>query len=229
MGAVLAAVLPGSVVALDLSFAPDLKSAGWRVHIPRGKDAAEFLVDDAGHLTVRASAQVAFLYTIVPDDPQPGQTLSWSWRVDQNFPGTDLSKPGSDDRPIAVHVYFTDQKTGLLKKLGRGMAAMFGVPVSGRAITYVWGGRRPARTMIPNPFMDDGEGVLVVQRSPILASNEKWIEETVDLAADYLAAFGGEPTPVSVVAISADTDDTGAKSLSQVRDLRLLGGLNEPR
>ena len=86
MGAVLAAALAGPTTALDLSFAPDLKSVGWRVHVPRGKGAAEFLVDDAGHLTVRANAQVAFLYTFIPDDPQPGLTLSWSWRVDQNLP-----------------------------------------------------------------------------------------------------------------------------------------------
>lgn len=229
MGMVVLAVLTAPAVALEFGFAPDLKTAGWRIHTPRGKQTAEFLVQSTGSLTVHADSQVAFLYTIVPDAGASEHTLRWSWRVDKGFPGTDLSARGADDRPIAVHVYFADDDVGLLRKLGRGMASVFGVPVSGRAITYVWGGRRPARAMIPNPFMDDGDGVLVVQQSSSSAPTGQWVEETVDLAADYRAAFGGEPSMVKVIAVSADTDDTGAKSRAQIRDLQLVDGLSALR
>lgn len=229
IGVLALALLTGPAIAMDLKFTPDLKSAGWRIHTPRGMQAAQFSVESTGSLTVRADSQVAFLYTLVPDAPLPGRTLSWSWRVDKDFPGTDLSKPGSDDRPLAVHVYFADQDAGLLKRMGRGMAAMFGVPVSGRAITYVWGGRRSVGTMIPNPFMDDGEGVLVIKQSPSITPTGQWIEEAVDLVADYETAFGGVPPAVSVIAVSADTDDTSAQSQAQIRDLRLGDRFSEPR
>ncbi|MBT6090297.1 MAG: DUF3047 domain-containing protein [Rhodospirillaceae bacterium] len=229
IGGLGAILIAGPAVALDLNFTPDLKSAGWRMHVPRGKQAAEFLIESTGSLTVQADSQVAFLYTFVPDDPLPGHTLRWSWRVDKDFPGTNLSDQGSDDRPLAVHVYFADQDAGLLKKMGRGMAAMFGVPVSGEAITYVWGGQRPVGTMIPNPFMDDGEGVLFIRQSPGFTATGQWVDETVDLAADYRAAFGGELSAVSVIAVSADTDDTGAQSQAQIRDLQLADSLIEPR
>lgn len=207
--------------ALDISFTPDLKSAGWQVHTPSGKSPALFNLQPDGSLSIEASEAVAFLYRFVPDEVKTSTTLSWSWRVNQDFPPTDLSQPGADDRPIAVHVYFSDQKAGLFKRMGRGFAGLFGVPVSGKAITYVWGGQSEPNTMMPNPFMKDGEGVLVIRQSSGVSAEDEWRYETVDLAADYRAAFGEDPAPVSVIGVSADTDDTGATALSQIRGLSL--------
>lgn len=206
---------------LDVPFGPNLKSAGWKVHVPSKKSAAVFSVEADESLTVTADQAVAFLYSFIPDDGKTSTVLSWEWQVMRDFAGTDLSEPGADDRPIAVHVYFSDQKAGLLKRLGSGLAGMFGVPVSGRALTYVWGGLQPPRSMMPNPFMKEGEGALVVLQASDPSVAQGWRSETVDLAADYRAAFGEEPPPLSVVAVSADTDDTGAVSRAQIRGLSL--------
>lgn len=210
--------------ALDLAFKPDLKAADWKLHTPSGKTAARFTVEEDGSLTVSASQAVAFLYRFVPNEGQQATSLTWDWRVTKDFAGADLSQPGADDRPIAVHVYFSDQKPGLLKRMGRGLAGLFGVPVSGRAITYVWGGQQSPETMMANPFMKDGEGVLMIRQSSMAANPEAWKSEVVDLAADYRAAFGEAPSPVSVIAVSADTDDTGAVAVSQIRSLTLTPG-----
>lgn len=212
--------------ALELVFTPDLKTADWKLHTPSGQTAAQFTVEEDGSLTVAASHAVAFLYCFVPDEGKTAASLSWEWRVTEDFAGTDLSQPGADDRPVAVHVYFTDQKPGLLKRMGRGLASLFGVPVSGRAITYVWGGRQPPGTMIANPFMKTGEGVLIIRQPsmPADADAGAWKRETVDLTADYRAAFGEAPSPVSVIAVSADTDDTGASAVAQIRNLALTPG-----
>lgn len=105
--------------------------------------------------------------------------------------------------------------------MGRGFAGLFGVPVSGKAITYVWGGQQPRGTMMPNPFMKEGEGVLVIRQSSTVSSDDSWTYETVDLAADYQAAFGEVLAPVSVIGVSADTDDTGGSAVSQIKDVSL--------
>ncbi len=206
----------------ELGFKPDLKSAGWKTHTPRGKAAAQFEVLDDGSLKITARQAVAFLYRFIPKAEGVSGSLSWDWRIDQSFLATNLSTPGQDDRPLAIHVYFTDQDAGVLQRLGSGLAGLFGVPVSGRAITYIWGGQHPDGMMLPNPFMEDGDGVLVIRRSGLQNITGEWVTETVDLAADYQSAFGEAAPPVSVVAVSADTDDTGATSQALVRNLRLI-------
>lgn len=210
------------VEAQDLQFKPDLKAAGWKIHTPRGKAAAQFEVLEDGSLKITAPQAVAFLYRFISKDQGAASSLSWDWRISQSFPATDLSRPGQDDRPLAVHVYFTDQDAGVLSRLGTGLAGFFGVPVSGRAITYVWGGLQPEQTILPNPFMDEGDGVLVIRKSGLQRITDEWVTETVDLAADYEQAFGEAMPPVSVIAVSADTDDTGATSQALVRDVRLM-------
>lgn len=213
--------------AQGLTFEADLQSAGWKVHTPRGKTPADFVVPTENTLEITAENAVAFLYRFVPKGEGSQTVLSWEWKVKESFSPTDLSVPGQDDRPIAIHVYFTDQNPSVMSRLSSGLAGLFGAPVSGRAITYIWGGQRPELTMLPNPFMDDGEGVLIIRRSGDQTMTEQWMSETVDLAADYNRAFGGRAPPVSVIAVSADTDDTGAKAQAVVRNLRLSQGANQ--
>lgn len=229
LGLFLAVMVTWPATAETLVFSPDLEQTGWRIHTPRGKQAAQFVVAEEGVLSVTADAAMSFLYTPVPKTDELARTLSWQWRVDEDFPGTDLSIPGQDDRALAVHVYFSDDNPGVIKRLGRGMASLFGVPVSGRAITYIWGGQEPIGTAMPNPFMGDGEGVLIIKRSPTETEMPQWQMEVVDLASDYHTAFGETAPALRFIAVSADTDDTGAKSRARIKDLRLGGGFISPR
>lgn len=225
----MALMIPQSAWALDLKFTPDLKKAGWRVHTPRGQQPVNFDVEADGSLTVSADGAVSFLYATVAETPESFRALSWQWFVDQDFPGTDLSVPGADDRALAVHVYFSDENPSLMRRLGRGMASMFGAPVSGRALTYVWGGKRPVGSVIPNPFMDKGDGAIIIRRSGPAEGTGVWIDEKIDVAADYQSAFGEGAPRITVVAVSADTDDTEAFSQARIRGLQLIATPISPR
>lgn len=223
-------MIPQPTWALDLKFTPDLKKAGWRVHTPRGQQPVNFVVEADGSLSVAADGAVSFLYATVPEAAEPLGTLSWQWFVDKGFPGTDLSAPGVDDRALAVHVYFSDENPpSLMTRLGRGMTSMFGAPIAGRALTYVWGGKRPVGSVIPNPFMDMGDGAIIIQRSEPIDGAAMWIDEEINVAADYLSAFGKEAPKITVVAVSADTDDTGAFSQARIRGLKLAAAPTSPR
>ncbi len=46
---------------------------------------------------------------------------------------------------------------------------------------------------------------------PADAPRGRWLPERVDLAADWRAAFGGEPPPVQEVAVAADVADTRSR------------------
>ncbi len=116
-------------MALTLPLGPDLKASGWNTFTPRGKDSASFSIDAEGALQIHAERAVAFLYRSVPSEAAHSTSMTWRWRVDQDFPPTDLSQPGFDDRPLALHVLFADQDAGLLKRLSGPLGRFFRLPV----------------------------------------------------------------------------------------------------
>ena len=212
---------PGLSLALTLPLGPDLEANGWDTYTPRGKDSASFSIDADGALQIRAEQAVAFLYRSVPSAAAHSPSMTWRWRVDEDFPPTNLSQPGADDRPLAIHVFFSDQKAGLLKRLTGSFGRFLKLPVYGRAITYVWGGPYKPGTMLANPFMPEGDGVLIIGQ-PSQTEHDQWLTQTVNVASDFEAAFGTTPSPILGIAISSDTDDTGAVSVSRIRDITFL-------
>ena len=120
---------PDMVHAVTLPFGPDLKANGWNTYTPRGKEPARFSIDTDGALRIQADQAVAFLYRPVPKEAARATALSWQWQVEKDFPPTDLSKPGFDDRPLAVHVFFSDKDAGLLRRLTGSFGRFLGLPV----------------------------------------------------------------------------------------------------
>jgi hypothetical protein len=223
--ALLAALLPpSSNWPQPVPVEADLRAAGWKeISVPGRRDNR--FSADGGDLVIASERAVSFLYAPVPAfDQRAPARLAWQWRVDRDFPSSDLAAKGKDDRPLAVHVWFpapdARRSGGFMRRL---YAGMIGVPEWGRAITYVWGGRDAVGTVIDNPYMDGREGVLIVLRSTGTPTGV-WLPEDVDVVADYRKAFAGEPPPPSFVAVSSDTDDTRQSSLARLRDLRFEAG-----
>lgn len=195
--AMLLLAVPGVAHAQTLD--PALVAAGWRLEVPRGKAPARFTSDGSGAVAITAEGAVGFL--IRPLEPGSGR-LGWRWRLDAT-PALHGSEARGSDRPVAVHVLFAGAGGGLWRAL-RG--AMGPAELSGRALTYVWSGS-PAGAFFPNPY-GPRDGWLRVLRGAE-APLGRWLDEAVDVAADYRAAFGGEAPAPTHVALSADTDDRG--------------------
>ena len=66
--------------------------------------------------------------------------------------------------------------------------------------------------------MPDRTGVLVISQ-PSDGTQKDWLQQTVSIAADYETAFGAPPPRILGLAISSDTDDTGAAAVSRIRDI----------
>ena len=196
---------------------------GWSVETVSGKPAAAFRLVEDGTIEAEAAGAVGFLIREVPST-EGGFHLAWRWRIDAAPPPTDLSERRADDRPLAVHVVFPPPPAkGLLARAGRMMRdAMASELASSRTITFVWGGLQPRGTRLRNPFRPE-EGVLVVLRGPE-APLGAWEEETVDLAAEYHAAFGGAAPKPTHLSISSDTDDRGGLARGRVSPPRFVEG-----
>lgn len=186
----------------------------WQVLELPGLAPARFTLPSEDLIRIETDSSVGFLYREVAGDQGK---LTWRWRVDECGPIGDLMRKGEDDRPLAVHLWFPDEAedfsfNGLLGDL-------FGYPVFGRAITYVWAPDTTKGKRFDNPHLETGQGVIIVLRDRRDGWG-RWQYETVDYAADYARHFGTAAPMPRFVAISGDSDDLGGMTLGWVAELR---------
>jgi hypothetical protein len=188
----------------------------WKRIDLRNKRPTAFRISK-GTVEVVANGSVAFLYREIQPFMGPKPRLEWQWRVDKNIPATDQSIPKSDDRPLAVHLWFDEGSSSLLGSV----TSLLGRPRVGHLITYVWGGTRPAGTVLPNPHYPE-KGVIIILRNDPDGSST-WLSERRDIVADFKRSFGKEPklSELRYIAVSGDTDDSQTSSRSRLRRLSI--------
>lgn len=221
---------------------PDLAAAGWTVGAWRGMPQALFSLlpsiasgtasgiaslprtafgneSAAGGIRVRGQAAGGFVRRALSG---PAQCLSWRWRVDAGPPATALNRRGGDDRALAISIGFAGWPThaSLWQRAQYGFAqAAAGDHTLPRSmLIYTWGGTGQEPRPFPSPYLA-GLGQVRVQQ-PAAAPRGRWIEQRVDLAADWRATFGGDPPSLLELSISADTDDTGSLLDAAVEGIR---------
>lgn len=216
-GAVALALL-AAPTAVRAELGPGLADAGWQEIVFRGRAPDRFTATADG-VAVESRQAVSVLWRDVAAAPATTPLLRWRWRVDRAVPPTDLARKGGDDRSLAIYVAFAfdEARAGLWERIRRKALAMLtDDPLPGRVLIYVWGGQGPGG-WLESPHLPGG-GMLRVLRGPA-APLGRWLEEEVDVAADYRATFGGEPTAIVGLGISADSDDTGTVAQGEVAGL----------
>ena len=207
--------LPGLASAQPVD--PKLTEAGWKL-LTFDPPPARFRQLEQGGIEVEARGSVAVLYRGAGKDEAAKPVLSWRWRVDRSdIEAVDLGRKERADRPIALHVGFEqdDSTSDFMRSLA---ARMMGAPPPGRVITYTWGGTQAAGEVLVSPYLGD-EGRIVILRSGTAPLGD-WVEERVDLHADFRRFFGYAPPPVAYIAISADADDQPGHTLARIADIR---------
>jgi hypothetical protein len=206
---------------------PELQAEGWRKVEWDGIRPAEFSRTSAGGVRIQGQGQGSFLSRPLSG---PAGCLAWRWRVDAGPPPTDLARRGGDDRAISLSVGFTGfaPSAGFVLRtqhaVAQSSAGERSLPRS--ALSYVWGGtgREGASTQhrfFASPWTS-GITMIRVMR-PAGTQGGQWVEERVDLGADWRAAFGGtEVPPMLELVISVDVEDTGARVDAQIENIRLV-------
>lgn len=140
-------------------------------------------------------------------------TFVWRWRVDQGPPPTDLTQRGGDDRAVSISLGFSGWplQVTLWQRTQHGIAqaAADSHPLPRSVLTYVWGGTGREPAPFASPYLA-GLGKVRVLR-PAETPRGRWFEESVNLAAEWRQAFGGEPPPLQEIVISTDFDDTRSR------------------
>jgi hypothetical protein len=201
---------------------PDLEAAGWRKVNWDGIRPAEFSATPEGGIRIRGQGQGSFVSR--PLQGTPG-CIAWRWRVDAGPAPTDLTRRGGDDRAVAITIGFS----GFSPSAGFALRAQHAVAQASAgevrlprsALSYVWGGtgREGQGGFFSSPWTNGITKIRVLR--PADAPRGAWMEERVDLTADWRAAFGGTEVPALMeLSISTDAEDTGARVDVQIRDLR---------
>ncbi len=161
-------------------------------------------------------------------DARASGVLSWRWRVDQAPAGADLQRKSGDDSALKVCALF-DMPIAKVpffeRQLLRIASWHAGEALPTATLCYVWDAQLPQGTLLHNAYTHRLRYIVTH------ATTGQWREERHDIAADFRRAFGddwGDDTPglppLVAIAIGADSDNTGSRSLGYVADLRL-----EPR
>lgn len=166
-------------------------------------------------LELVSDRSVSIAWTRVGQSDWASSAASWSWRVDQSVPATNLARKGGDDRNISLYFVFVPQSAapGLQGANIRSLLGNSDV----RIIQYAWGGNASRGQVIPSPYGPAGQGVTIALRQAGTGSHS----ETVDLAADYARAFGGTKGALVGLAVSGDSDDTKSMIRASIGNLTL--------
>lgn len=167
------------------------------------------------NLGLVSEGAVSIAWTRVPRELSGTAGASWTWTVDQSVPPTDLSLKGGDDRNISLYFVFVPEAMAPALE-GANIRALLGNE-DVRIVQYAFGGNHARGQVIRSPYGPPGQGVTIALRQAGTGS----FNETVDLAADYARAFGGEKGALVGLAVSGDSDDTDSVIRAALGDLVL--------
>lgn len=180
-----------------------------------------------GQPALRIEADGSYGNLVHPLDGAAGRgTLAWRWRVDLANPAADLRRREADDTSVKVCVLFDlplARVPFVERQLLRLARSRSPVPLPAATVCYVWDARLPVGTRIDNVYSRRVR-TLVLRSGPAPAG-QPWATERRDIAADFGLLFGDESPqqvpPLLAVAVGADADNTGGRSLAHLGDLEL--------
>ncbi|HEY5763007.1 MAG TPA: DUF3047 domain-containing protein [Rhodocyclaceae bacterium] len=222
-GAVPQAPQAQAVAAFSAQAPGGALAAPWRLQtyakVPRHTSFS--LIADGGATVLQVRAEQAAASLIRPFNADPAATplLRWRWKPLASPQQTALGEKASDDWGARLYVLFEPppESVSFGERLALGIArAIYGDDLPARGICYVWlpGGRVGA--IAANAYTDRLK-MIVVDAAPA----GSWRAFERNLADDYRAAFGEALAPVSAIAVSADSDNSGGIAEVLIGDITI--------
>jgi len=165
----------------------------------------------------RSEAGAAGLATKQRVDLTEYPILEWRWTVDGVVEEGNARTKEGDDYPARLYVTFDYEDLGLVDRAKLTALRALGYDeIPTRALNYIWANRVAQGTFLENAYTD--WVVMVAVRSGEQHAG-RWVTERRNVLADYRAAFGGDPPPVSGIAIMTDTDNTDGAATAYYGDI----------
>ncbi len=147
--------------------------------------------------------------------------ISWRWKVTQLSDRGNPKEKSGDDYPIRVYIMF--QYDPARASLGERLMYNASKVIYGKypphsTLNYVWTGVNIPEQLIASPYT--GKAYMVVLEKGKQRVGQ-WVEESVNVLADYRKAFGQDPPATAGLAVMSDTDNTGANAVAYLDFIEL--------
>lgn len=196
---------------------------GWKPLIfEKIKEHTEYdLVQDGQQVVVKAVSRQSSsgLTREITIDPQEYPVIQWRWKVENILQNGDVAQKSGDDYPARLYITFQydSSKVGFFEKAKfETIRLIYGQYPPLGAINYIWEGKSPIGTMVPNPYTDRVYMFVTESGSDKL---NQWVTEERNIYEDYKKAFGEDPPNISGVAIMTDTDNTKESAIAYFGDI----------
>jgi Protein of unknown function (DUF3047) len=175
------------------------KEAGKEVYTVQEEGGLRFLRAVSKALGIQAARQ--FDQWNLTEYP----VLAWSWRPRQFPRGSDERDPSRNDSALAVYMLVPYSRI-------RGP----------KAVKYIWSENVPVGARLSS---NEGLTKVRVLESGPPAASDKWVEERVNVLADYKKLFkdSGTPKPAGI-AVLTDADDTESVAAGDYAKFRACRG-----
>ena len=177
-------------------FPPDWKprkESGRPVYAIAEEGGTRFLRASAVRLGIQAGREVAW-------NPEAYPILAWSWRAIEFPRNSDERKSSTNDSAVSVYAVFPQSA------------------VSVKSVKYVWSRVVPVGTHLTSSAGNTQVRVLRTGADRL----GQWVDEQVDVRADYLKYFGGSEVPRPAgIAVLTDSDDTKSTARGDYRAFRV--------
>ena len=214
-----------AIAPFSTAAAGNAPPAGWsELAFPKieRRTRYELVVDDgATVVAATADASASGLIRRLDVPAASARVLRWRWKAIELPAGSDTRVKAGDDAAARIYVTFryeSERLPWLFRVIYEAVRALYGELPPHAALMYVWDARAPSGASFPNPYTERVRTVVVESGATRL---NQWLAYERDVLADYRAAFGEEPPPISGVAIMTDADNTRGRAIARYGDVTL--------
>lgn len=140
--------------------------------------------------------------------------LHWRWKVTQLSDRENPKEKAGDDYPIRLYVLFQyDPASASLgeRLMYNAAKIIYGKYPPYSTLNYVWTGTNIPDRFIVSPYTGKAR-MIILERGKQRVG--QWVEESVNVLADYRQAFGQDPPATARLAVMSDTHNTGASAVA---------------
>jgi hypothetical protein len=219
---------PTQVPAFSASPADGELPVGWRPFVLRpSKGTTRYRTvtsDGRTVLSARAESTSTAVQCVVDIDLAKTPWLQWQWRVDTLVAGARIDDEARDDSPARLVLAFraAPQQLTLGDLMFFEQIELFtGQRLPNTSLLYVWDPELPVGTVAR--YARTGRiRYFVVESGP--ARLGQWVSYRRNVLADFKAAFGEPPGPITSVGVLTDSDDTRSTAEALYGDISFQPG-----